>query len=50
MSKDGLLEMEGKILQVLPNQIFKKLQINKNKNSNKKKNTKKMGWQPFISK
>ena len=23
MSKDGLLEMEGKILQVLPNQIFK---------------------------
>ena len=23
MSKDGLLEFEGKILQVLPNQIFK---------------------------
>lgn len=23
MSKDGLLELEGKILQVLPNQIFK---------------------------
>ena len=23
MSKDGLLELEGKILQVLPNQIYK---------------------------